>query len=120
VNEVLREIIAGELERHSDEDPRLEFVTITGVDADSDFRQAKVFISALGTSASPNQVIEALEERRIRLQSVVGKNVRLKHTPQLAFFIDPAILEGQKVEGILQSLREDEGQGAKDAGPEAG
>jgi len=105
VNEVLREIIANELERHDDEGP-LELVTITGVEVDPEFQQAKVYFSALATSATPEEVAAALDDRRIRLQAVVAKNVRLKRTPQLTFVADPAIAEGERVEGILRDIKQ--------------
>lgn len=109
VNEVLREVIAGELERRASDDPRLDLVTITGIDVDSDFHQAKVYFSALGTSASHDQVVAALEERRARLQGAVARGVRLKRTPQLVFVPDPGIIEGQRVEQILHRIREEGG-----------
>jgi ribosome-binding factor A len=46
-NEVVREVLAEDLERMSD--PRLEVVTITGVEVSSDVRYADVYYSTLGT-----------------------------------------------------------------------
>ena len=108
VNEVLREIIATELERFQDDDPRLELVTITGVDADADVKHATVFFSSLGTSASTDDVMLALNERRIALQSEIGRQATFRNTPQLAFKPDLGITEGQKVEELLRELRSQE------------
>jgi ribosome-binding factor A len=105
VNEVLREIIAVELERIQDDDPRLELVTVTGIDADPDVKHATVYFSSLSSTASTDDVLLALNENRIALQKVVGKNVRFKNTPQLTFKPDLGIVEGQKVEDILRDLR---------------
>jgi ribosome-binding factor A len=105
VNEVLREIIALELERIQDDDPRLELVTVTGIEADPDVKRATVYFSSLNVNASMDEVLVALNERRIQLQKVVGKNVSFKNTPQLLFKPDMGITEGQKVEDILRDIR---------------
>jgi ribosome-binding factor A len=106
VNEVLREIIAVELERVSEDDPRLELVTVTGIEADPDVKHATVYFSSLSTTSSIDDVLMALNEHRIALQSKVGKNVRFKNTPQLIFKPDLSITEGQKVEDILRDIRQ--------------
>jgi len=104
VNEVLREIIAEELERDPDDDGRLYMVTITGVDVDKDFGKATIYFSALGNDAPLEEVTAALESRRVPFQAAVGRNVRLKRTPQLRFVPDLGIIEGQKLEGLLRQL----------------
>ena len=101
VNEVLREVLADELERVNDE--RLELVTVTGVRADRDFRHARVWFDTLG---SREEVAEALAEYRVRLQAAVGRQLRLKHTPELSFDPDPAIATGTRVEEILRELHQ--------------
>lgn len=104
VNEVLREVIATDLERREGDDPRLELVTVTAVRTDPDLRRATVFFSALGTAVEPEEVAEALSERRVGLQAAIGREVRLKNTPQLSFEPDSGIIEGQRVENILRQL----------------
>jgi ribosome-binding factor A len=99
VNEVLREVIGDELERVDDE--RLELVTVTGVRASTDVRFAEVWFDTLG---SREEVAGALREQRVRLQAAVGRQLRLKHTPELTFSPDPAIADGTRVEEILRGL----------------
>jgi ribosome-binding factor A len=105
VNEVLREVIALELEKIQEDDPRLELVTVTGIDADPDVKNATVYFSSL-SQASVDDVLLALSENRVALQSAVGRNARFRNTPQLRFKPDLGITEGQKVEDILRNLRE--------------
>lgn len=111
INKVLREVIAGDLERIGQDDPRLDLVTITDVDIDADLGHATVFFSALGTKASRDEVLAALEEARKELQASVGRSVRMKRTPLLTFVPDPAIEAGQNVENILRNLHQQESQG---------
>jgi ribosome-binding factor A len=101
VNELLREVIADELERLSDADERLELVTVTGVAVDGDLRHATVLCGTLSDEA-----VAALDSVRIRLQASIARQIRLKRTPQLAFVADPAVVAGDRVEGILREIRD--------------
>lgn len=100
VNEVLREVIADELERVDDE--CLELVTVTGVRVEPDLRHAQVWFDTLGNG---DEVGAALARHRVRLQAAVGRDLRLKRTPELAFIPDPAIAMGTRVEEILRELQ---------------
>src|SRR5262249_44214189 len=102
VNEVLREVLADELERLDDES--LDLVTVTGVRADPDLRHAVVWYSDLSAAAGSEAVAAALVRHRVRLQAAVGRQLRLKRTPGLAFQPDPAIAVGTRVEQILRGL----------------
>jgi ribosome-binding factor A len=115
VNEALREVIADELERVDDE--RLELVTVTGVQVEADLRRALVWFDSLRDA---REVHAALDKERVRLQAAVGRELRLKRTPELAFEPDPAIAVGTRVEEILRSLRPAPGEGgaaAEDGSP---
>ena len=103
VNEVVREVIADELERCSD--PRLTLVTVTGVNVSPDLRHATVFYAALGRH--DDDIPAALRAAAPHLQGVLGEQVRLKYLPRLQFREDPAIEHGQRVEEILRGLRRD-------------
>jgi ribosome-binding factor A len=105
VNQALREVIADELERVDDE--RLELVTVTGVKADPDLRHARVWFDTLGQA---DDVAAALAQHRARLQGAIGREMRLKRTPELTFAPDPAIAVGTRVEEILRGLRQEVGQ----------
>jgi ribosome-binding factor A len=105
VNQVLREVVASALERLSEDDERLELVTVTGVECEPDLRHATIYFSALGTHASPDEVATALDDGRIEMQSAIAKQVRMKRTPQLRFVPDSGVAEGQKVERLLSGLQ---------------
>ena len=109
VNELVREVVAEELERMADADDRLALITITAVSVDRDLRHARVLLSSLSPDAD-----EALEEHRVRLQAAINRQARLKRTPQLSFSADPAVESGRRVEDILRDLRTVEG--GEDAG----
>ena len=104
VNEVVREVVAEELERLADVDDRLALVTVTAVEVEPGLRRGTVLLSSLSDSARA-----ALASHRGRLQAAIGEQVRLKRTPQLSFAPDPGVARGQRVDDILRGLSADPG-----------
>ncbi len=109
VNEVMLEVLADELERMSD--PRLELVTLTGVEVSRDLAHAKVFFSTLAASAIDGNEDGAAEEAAAglraagsRLQGTVGRQMRIRQVPKLDFRLDPGIVNGQRIEAILRDI----------------
>lgn len=114
VNEVVREVLADELERLSD--PRLGFVTVTGVEVTPDLRQATVYYSALTPARSDAEAAAeaakdtaaALRAATPHLQAEINRQVRMKYTPHLVFREDPAIRTGERVDEILRQLQSED------------
>lgn len=104
LNELLREILAEELE-HLDDD-RLQLLTITSVDIDGDLRRASVFYDSLAGEESDDEVLEALGELRWKLQRAIGREARIKHTPELSFAPDPAVRAGARIDELLTVIPE--------------
>ena len=104
VNELVHETVADELERLSD--PRLELVTVTGVEVTPDLRHATVFYSAhyAATPERKEQTQAALRSAARHLRAELGRQVRLKYVPELTFKEDPAIEQGERVEAIIREL----------------
>jgi ribosome-binding factor A len=108
VNEVMLEVLADELERMSD--PRLELVTLTGVDVSRDLAHAKVYYSTLTATAVdtresiPEDAATALQAAGSHLRGVVGRQMRIRQVPRLAFLVDPGIVAGQRIEDILREI----------------
>lgn len=114
VNEVLRQVLADQLERMEYLDERLGMLTITAVQCDPDLRHATVLMSSM-----TDHEAEALAALRVRLQAAISHEVRLKRTPQLSFAADPAVAAGQRVEDILRRLPHGGTGGADDTPSEA-
>ncbi len=111
VNEVIHEVLAEQLERLSD--PRLELVTITGVDASSDLRQATVYYAVPPRPSGSNEQRQdearaALGSAAAHLRAELGRQVRLKYLPALTFREDPSVEAGQRVDDIIRSLHRDD------------
>ena len=106
VNELLREVIADEATELKD--PRIGFLTITGVDTAPNLRNARVYYSVIGDDHLHEETAAALKSAAKRIQAVIGKLTRLKYTPVLQFLVDPAIEEGLRMDALLQNLKEKE------------
>lgn len=106
VNELLREILAEELRAIDDE--RLEMVAITSVVVDGSLKHATVYFDTLTGEEADPEVLEAFGERRWKLQAAIGRQARLKHTPELDFRPDDVERGAERVEGILRDLHDDE------------
>jgi ribosome-binding factor A len=106
INEALREVLSegiGELK-----DPRIGFVTVTGVRASTDLRQATVFVSVLGSEKKRVATLAGLESSRAPLQARVNRELHLKRTPQLRFEYDQTIEEGVRLSKLIDELSPDE------------
>lgn len=101
LNELLRELIAEELERI--DDPRLALVTVTGVEVAPDLRHARVWLASVTAEVSA-----ALAEHRGRLRAAVARQARIKRAPELRFEADPGVAAGTRIEDILRALRDAE------------
>ena len=105
VDELLREVIAEEVGRLKD--PRIGFVTVTGVDTSPDLRRATIFYSAMGTEDERQHTAEALAHAAPHVQQRVGAQVRMKYTPVLTFAVDEAVERGLRLSQILHDLEQD-------------
>jgi len=88
-------------------DPRIGFVTVTGVNVSGDLSHAVIYISIMGTEDQLKGTISALEKAKGFLRSEIGKRVRLRHTPDLIFKLDESIAYGSKIEKLIQDIKQD-------------
>jgi ribosome-binding factor A len=101
LNELLREIIGDELRLIDDE--RLEMVSFTEVRTDKDLTHARVWFVGPDDDHDA-EIVEALEEHRVRLQAAINRQARLRRTPPLHFEPDTTIRSATRIERILHTL----------------
>ena len=101
LGELLREVVAEELERI--DDPRLELVSITSVEVDADLNRAIVSYDSLAGEAGDAEILEAFAARRVRLQAAVGRQIHARKTPVLQFRPDEVIRSAERIERILRA-----------------
>jgi ribosome-binding factor A len=100
VNEAVREVLSVAITTAM-KDPRIGFVTVTGVDTSPDLRHAHVFVSVLGDEQQRDESLAGLESARGYLQARVATELRLKHTPLLDFRYDETIERAQRLQELL-------------------
>ena len=96
------------LERLSD--PRLGFVTITGVKLSGDKRLAKVGFTVLGTAAQRRTTERALRDAASHIQQVLAPSMRLRNLPELRFVYDESIEKESKMLDLLGELESERAQ----------
>jgi len=102
VNEAVREVVSqgvGELK-----DPRIGFVTVTGVETTPDLRHARVFVSVLGSASKRDKTLAGLAAAHGLLQARLARELRMKRTPQLAFEYDPTVERGVRMTQLIDEL----------------
>ena len=106
INESIREALSTIIAAEGLKDPRVGFVTVTGVEATPDLRHAKVFVSVLGNTAAREATMKALEKSGGYLQSRLGASLRMKRTPQLQFCYDDTLDNALHIQRLLKKEEE--------------
>jgi ribosome-binding factor A len=102
VNEAVRAVVAeavGELK-----DPRIGLVTVTGVSVSRDLREGTVYVAVLGNAKTQAATLEGLDSAHAFLQARVGRELRLKRTPQLSFEYDHSVERGIRMTKLIDEL----------------
>ncbi len=107
VNQAVREVLSEALPELKD--PRIGFVTLTGVETSADLRQARVYVSVLGSERARVATLQGLAAAHGVLQARVGRELRLKRTPQLTFEYDDAVEHGIRMTKLIEELAPDDG-----------
>ena len=102
VNEAVKEVLAAQLPQLKD--PRIGFVTVTGVETSPDLRHARVFVSVLGSEKKRSQSLRGLEAAHGLLQSRLARELRMKRTPQLEFEYDRTVEHGVRMSKLIDEL----------------
>ncbi|MEO0102292.1 MAG: 30S ribosome-binding factor RbfA [candidate division WOR-3 bacterium] len=102
VKETIAEIIQNEIR-----DPRLGFLTVTGVEMSTDLKKARVFFSVLGPEKERERSEEVLQKARGFIRHQLARKISLKYIPEIEFEIDQLVLQERRVEEILKRLKEE-------------
>jgi len=106
VDEAMRAVL-GEAIAKDLQDPRVGFITVTGVKTSPDLRYARVYVSVLGDDAARTESLAGLRSARGFLQGRVAAELRLKHTPAISFEFDESIQRGMRITRLLEDVDPD-------------
>lgn len=90
-------------------DPRIGFITITGVKVSADLRVARIFYSMIGTEAQVAETQKGLDAAKGFVRREVTSRVQLRVSPEVFFSFDASVGEGDKIERLLKEVKDKEG-----------
>jgi ribosome-binding factor A len=103
VAELLHEEISLLIQRRA-RDPRLGFVTVTGVEVSPDLRIAQVYVSVLGSQDQVDQALLSLRRAAGFFRRELGASLSLRYVPELNFRPDDSLERGLRIDQLLDSL----------------
>lgn len=103
VGEQIKRTLSAHLQREID-DPRLESVTIVDVRIDRELEVAKTYVSSYLGETARQEILKALEGASGFLRRLVGRDLRLKKTPEIRFLWDDVSERAERVEQLLASI----------------
>jgi ribosome-binding factor A len=98
----LSQILQSELK-----DPRIGFITVTGVEVTGDLQQAKVYISVLGSDQQKEDTLKGLARATGFIRTELGRRIRLRLTPEIIFKFDQSIEYGSHIEKLLADINQE-------------
>jgi ribosome-binding factor A len=105
VDEAVRAVLSDAITKDL-KDPRIGFVTVTGVKTSPDLRHARVYVSVLGEEAKREATLDGLRSAHGFLQGQIAHELSLKHTPTLSFEYDESIDRGMRISELLDEVIE--------------
>ena len=96
IQRVLADIIHLELK-----DPRVGLVTLTGVEVSQDLAHAKIFFSRLGNAEEQKQAELGLRSAAGFLRVFLGRQIKVRNTPELHFIYDASIESGMRISNLI-------------------
>jgi ribosome-binding factor A len=103
VAEAIHELVSGLLVKGI-KDPRIGFVTITGVKVADDLGTATIYFTVIGSDDEKKNSGQGLSSARGYIRKEVGKALRLRHTPDIFFRYDESIEYGNRIDDLLKEI----------------
>lgn len=103
VAETIHEIICSILSRGLN-DPRIGFVTITGVEVTDDLSLARIFFTVIGDDKVKKDTEAGLNSAKGFIRRDIGKKLTIRHTPELVFKYDKSLDYGSRIESLLKEI----------------
>lgn len=111
VDEAMRAVLSDAIGKDL-KDPRVGFVTVTGVKTSPDLRHARVYVSVLGSDAERGESIDGLRSAHGFLQRRLADELTLKHTPSLSFHYDESVDRGMRISSLVAQIEHDDDSSA--------
>ncbi len=106
VGELLHEEISQIIQRET-KDPRLGFVTVTGVEVSPDLRQARVYVTVLGDDTDVQNTLAGLASATRYFRSLLRASLSLRYIPELTFKLDTSLEQGLRIDALLDAIKQE-------------
>ncbi|MEA3329025.1 MAG: 30S ribosome-binding factor RbfA [Candidatus Omnitrophota bacterium] len=106
VAEIIRQEIS-ELIQKEVKDPRIGFITITGVKVTADLRFADVYFSVLGSDKNKKSTRIGLQNAAGFLRKAVGQRLRMRFVPEIRFRFDKSIEYSAQIDDVLAKIKKE-------------
>ena len=90
-------------------DPRIGFVTVTGVEVSADLGHARVRVSVMGTEEEQGRSLEGLESAARFLRAQLSRELHLRTSPELRFELDRGLQHALRIDQVLKRLKDGAG-----------
>ncbi len=121
LEELIKRIVA-ELFLKEVKDPRIGFITITGVELNKDMSEARIGVAILGTSAEIRKSMDGVRSSSGFVQKRLGKELKIRNVPRVYFYMDNSVAQGvdmvSKIESVTKADRERHGTAMEGDGEE--
>ena len=107
VSDRIQQEVSDLLLRHV-RDPRIGFVTVTGVKVSQDMELATVYVSVLGDAEAKKNSLKALEGATGYVRRELAVRLGMRTTPAVRFALDESWERGAKVDALLDRLRDEQ------------
>ena len=87
-------------------DPRLGFITITGVEISGDYRNVKIFYSVLGKEEEHKKTKEAFDSALGYIRKLISERINLKFAPEVILREDRSTEYSVRIEEVLNQIKE--------------
>lgn len=89
-------------------DPRLGFITVTGVKVTGDLREAVIYVSLFGGAEEKEASLEALDKAKGFIRRELGQRLKIYYTPTITFKEDTSLDYGMHIDGLLKKIEKED------------
>ena len=98
----------GNMLLHDIKDPRIGFVTVTGVEVTGDLREATIYVSLFGDADKKAASLEGLNKAKGFIRRELGQRLKIYYTPEISFKEDTSLDYGMHIDALLKKVHKEE------------
>ncbi|MEA2575999.1 MAG: ribosome-binding factor [Chloroflexia bacterium] len=109
VGDEIKQIVSVLLQREL-KDPRIGFVTVTGVQVTQDLKYARIHVSVMGSAEEQRATMDALTSARGFIRREIASRMEIRHVPEIQFRLDKGAEYSDQIARLLNELKESDAE----------